>query len=172
AGGSVYALMRSGGSDDNKGGPGPSVTVTAPTTAGSTDPGPSPTPSRPDSSAPTDGVIPTAYLGTWTTTITNDLGANPRNLTISQGGVGDTVLTLVADGPLRGGGTYHCVFRAELTRQPVDGGPLEIGPSDLTVGRGTPGCKPGEATQVSLLSDGSLRRVNTTTGDQLTYTKE
>ncbi|MEU6417734.1 serine/threonine-protein kinase [Streptomyces spiralis] len=174
AGGSVYALMRSGGGDhDDKGGPGPSPAVTAPTTpADSTDPGQSPTTSPPDSPSPSDGVVPAAYLGTWTTTIDNAYGANPRRLTISQGDVGDTVLTLVADGPLQGGGTYHCVFRADLTRKPVDGGPLEIGPSSLTVGQGTQGCSPGAATQVSLLSDGSLRRVNTTTGEQLTYTKE
>jgi hypothetical protein len=173
AGGSVYALMRSGGDHDAKGGPGPGPTATAPTTpADATGPGASPETSSPDSPTPSDGVVPVAYLGTWTTTIDNVYGANPRRLTISQGEVGDTVLTLVADGPLQGGGTYHCVFRADLTRRPVDGGPLEIGPSSLTVGQGTQGCSPGAATQVSLLSDGRLRRVNTSTGEQLTYTKE
>ncbi|MFF0462891.1 serine/threonine-protein kinase [Streptomyces mexicanus] len=168
AGGSVYALMRGAGGDD-KGGPGPDPTLTATRT---TDPGPSPTTSASGSPSPTNGVVPAAYLGTWTATIDNAYGPNPRRLTLGQGEVGDTVLTLVADGPTDSGGTYHCVFRARLTRQPGSDGPLEIGPSTVTVGKDSPACRPGQATQITLLPNGMLRRVNTSTGEEVTYSKD
>jgi len=168
AGGSVYALMRGVGGDD-KGGPGPSPTLTAARTTG---PGPSPTTSASGSPSPVNGAVPAAYLGTWTATIDNAYGPNPRRLTLGQGEVGDTVLTLVADGPTDSGGTYHCVFRARLTRQPGSDGPLEIGPSTVTVGKDSPACRPGEATQITLLPDGRLRRVNTSTGEEVTYSKD
>ncbi|WP_260604150.1 serine/threonine-protein kinase [Streptomyces sp. WAC00469] len=171
SGGAVYALMRGGtGGSDDTAVPGPSSAVTAANTG---DPGPSATPSASSPSpSPSDGAIPSAYLGTWTTTITNAYGDNPRRLTLSQGAVGDTVLTLVADGPTDAGGSYHCVFQAPLTRAPGDDGTLEIGPSTVTVGKDSPACRPGEATQVSLLPDGRLRRVNTTTGEALVYRKD
>ncbi|WP_112466600.1 serine/threonine-protein kinase [Streptomyces triticisoli] len=174
AGGSVYALMRGGGSSDDKGGrPQPSLTVSAPTTpaakeSNGSDPGPVTSP--PDSPAPADGAVPAAYLGSWTAAIDNALGAHTRQLTISQGNVGDTVLTLVADGPTDAGGSYHCVFEARLTQRPGASGPLEIGPSAVASGpRST--CSPGAATEVTLLPDGTLKRVNTSNGEQLTYTR-
>ncbi|MDN5382791.1 serine/threonine-protein kinase [Streptomyces sp. LB8] len=174
AGGSVYALMRGDGSDTRGGGPGPSPTAgvsTAPVTEEPQDTGPAPSASQPSSSAPADGVVPAAYLGSWTATIDSARGAHTRRLAISQGKVGDTVLRLVADGPTDGGGTYHCVFEARLTRRPSAGGPLAIGPSTVTTGpSGT--CSPGEATEVTLLPDGRLQRVNTTTGESLTYTRQ
>ncbi len=167
AGGSVYALMR--GAGDDKGGPGPSPTLTA---ARTTDPAPPPTTSASGSPSPGNGAVPAAYLGTWTATIDNAYGPNPRRLTLGQGEVGDTVLTLVADGPTDSGGTYHCVFRARLIRQPGSDGPLEVGPSTVTVGAGSPACRPGQATQITLLPDGRLRRVNTSTGEEVTYSKD
>ncbi|MFF4044631.1 protein kinase [Streptomyces sp. NPDC001816] len=172
AGGSVYALMNRGGDDGKAGGttsPAPTVTTTAP---GGTSPAPTPTTSAPSSSAPADGVIPAGYLGTWETTIDNSSGTNTRQLTIQQGKVGDTVLTLVADGPTEGGGTYHCVFEAELTEQPGSNGPLEIGPSSVSSGEPLSSCSPGEATEVTLLSDGRLKRVKRSGGESLTYTKQ
>jgi hypothetical protein len=84
--------------------------------------------------------------------------------------VGDTVLSLVADGP-SGSSTYHCVFRAELTAAPGAGGPLVIGPSEVTGGAPISSCSPGAASEITLLSDGRLRRVNTGSGESLTYTK-
>ncbi|MFE2511386.1 protein kinase [Streptomyces naganishii] len=173
AGGSVYALMKGGGGDDKSGGPGPSRTTGAPTTPGPTDTGPSPTESETGTSSPspTGGVVPTGYLGSWTATINNAFGANSRRLTITQGEVGDPVLTLVADGPT-GNGTYHCVFEARLTRQPGAGGPLEIGPSTVTTGRASEGCNAGAATEVTLQPDGTLERVNTGSGEKLVYTRE
>ncbi|MFF7902695.1 protein kinase [Streptomyces sp. NPDC088817] len=169
AGGSVYTLMRGGGDGDDKGGaPGPTPTVSASTHAtGPDDPDPSPSPSP----SPSDGPVPAGYLGSWTATIDNAQGTNSRRLTITQGDVGDTVLTLVADGPIDSGGTYHCVFEARLTQRPSDGGPLEIGPSVVTTGRQKEGCNPGAATQVVLLPDGTLQRVNTDSGEKLTYTR-
>ncbi|MFF4865868.1 protein kinase domain-containing protein [Streptomyces sp. NPDC002405] len=176
AGGSVYALMRDGGdSDDKGGGSGPTPTVSVPTTHDATGPGgsdPSPTASQPKSPSPAEGLVPTGYLGSWTATIHNAYGANSRRLTITQGNVGDTVLTLVADGPTDSGGTYHCVFEARLAQRPSGGGPLEIGPSVVTTGQQSEGCNPGAATQVTLLPDGTLQRVNTGSGEKLAYTRQ
>ncbi|MGW4596958.1 serine/threonine-protein kinase [Streptomyces sp. NPDC004457] len=173
AGGSVYALMRNGGGTDDKGG---GTVVPAPTaTSGSPDDSGTPSPSatrEPAPSASTAGAVPDAYLGTWRTAIDNADGSNTRELTIRQGEVGDTVLTLVADGPTAGGGSYHCVFEAELARQPGDGGPLEIGPSTVTSGEPASSCTPGEATEVTLLPDGRLKRAKAGGGESLTYGKE
>ncbi|KUN24044.1 serine/threonine protein kinase [Streptomyces antibioticus] len=164
AGGSVYALMSSGG--DDKADPKPTPTTSAPTT-----PGPSPTPTEPSptptTSAPADGTVPAGYLGTWTAGIDNADGHHTRQLTIQQGEVGDTVLSLVADGP-----DYHCVFQAALTESPGSDGPLEIGPSTVTVGEPATSCSPGAATEITLKSDGTLERVNTGNGEKLTYTKQ
>ncbi|MGW4041511.1 protein kinase domain-containing protein [Streptomyces sp. NPDC004721] len=175
AGGSVYALLRGGDSDNKGGGAGPTPAVSVPTTHDATGPdgsGPSPAASQPESPSPADGVVPTGYLGSWTATIHNAYGANSRRLTITQGNVGDTVLTLVADGPTDSGGTYHCVFEARLAHRPSGGGPLEIGPSVVTTGQQSEGCNPGAATQVILLPDGTLQRVNTGSGEKLGYTRQ
>ncbi|MFJ1651954.1 protein kinase [Streptomyces sp. NPDC088337] len=174
AGGSVYVLMRGGGDSDHKGGaPGPTPAVSASTHDATGPDGSDPSPEASQQSpSPSDGAVPTGYLGSWTATIDNAYGSNNRRLTITQGDVGDSVLTLVADGPIDSGGTYHCVFEARLTRRPGDGGPLEIGPSVVTSGRQREGCNPGAATQVVLLPDGTLQRVNTGTGEKLTYTRQ
>ncbi|MFF4015263.1 serine/threonine-protein kinase [Streptomyces sp. NPDC001843] len=172
AGGSVYALMRDGGGDAGGGTVSPSPTATsAPTTPESTQ-GSTPATTEPESPTPSaaDGAIPSSFLGTWSSSIDNDLGHHTRELTLKQGGVGDTVLTLVADGPTKDGGTYHCVFEADLAEQPGDGGPLEIGPSSVTVGGPSPTCEPGDASEVTLLPDGRLRRDGS--GGTLTYTRE
>ncbi|MGW3096251.1 serine/threonine-protein kinase [Streptomyces sp. NPDC001102] len=167
AGGSVYAIMNGGGDGkaDDKPGPGPSTG--APTTPGPTTR--QPTSASPTTSAPSDGAVPAAYLGSWSATITNADGENTRRITIRQGKVGDNVLSLVADGPTSSG-SYHCVFQAELTQDPGAGGPLELGPSVVTVGD-SGYCKPGDPTEISLLPDGTLERVNTTNGEKLKYTK-
>jgi hypothetical protein len=173
AGGSVYALMNGGGdTSDDKAVSDPSTS--APATSGPTTPGPDPTTARPSTSASasasSDGAIPADYLGTWTTTITNADGDNTRSLTIQQGEVGDTVMSLVADGPTSSG-SYHCVFQAQLTAAPGSGGSLELGPSTVTSGDAGY-CKPGDPTEITLLPDGSLRRENTSNGEKLTYTKQ
>ncbi|MEV5436646.1 serine/threonine-protein kinase [Streptomyces sp. NPDC052682] len=169
AGGTVYALMDGRGEGDRAGGD-PTPTASASPARGTADPDPTPTSAAPATSAAADGTIPAAYLGTWTTTIDNADGEHTRRLTIRQGEVGDTVLSLVADGPTASG-TYHCVFEADLAAAPDADGPLEIGPSTVATGPRA-ACSPGEPTEVSLLPDGSLRRVNTSTGDELTYTRQ
>jgi eukaryotic-like serine/threonine-protein kinase len=173
AGGSVYALMNGSGGQETAGGTGsPAATARSGAAAGGGSGAPSPAASTPSASASSDGVVPQGYLGTWGTTIDNADGANTRQLTIRQGQVGDSVLTLVADGPTAGGGTYHCVFAAELTQQPLDGGPLEIGPSTVTSGEPASSCSPGDATEVTLLPDGRLKRAKASGGESLTYTKQ
>ncbi|MFF4587938.1 protein kinase [Streptomyces sp. NPDC001388] len=163
AGGAVYAFRSGDGSSDTKAGPTPSRTAASQGSGSSgseESSSPSPSPSA------SDGVIPAAYLGTWTTTIDNASGENTRRLTIEQGEVGDAVLSLVADGD-----TYHCEFTAELAGRPDGDGPLEIGPSTVTSGRPRSSCTPGAATEVTLLSDGRLQRVNNDTGEKLTYSR-
>ncbi|MFE9352718.1 serine/threonine-protein kinase [Streptomyces olivaceoviridis] len=173
AGGSVYALMSKGGAADGKGG---GTVVPAPTvTSGSPDGSGTPSPSateEPSPSASTAGAVPDAYLGTWRTAIDNADGSHTRELTIRQGEVGDPVLTLVADGPTKGGGSYHCVFEADLAEQPGGKGPLEIGPSTVATGEPASSCTAGEATEVTLLPDGRLKRAKASGGESLTYTKQ
>jgi hypothetical protein len=168
AGGTVYALMNGGG--DPKASPSPSPTSSAaPTTPGPTGSAqdtPSPSPSA-SASAEEDGAVPAAYLGTWATTIENADGTHTRRLTIQQGEPGDTVMSLTADGA-----DYHCVFEAELTAGPTGDGPLRIGPSTVTVGEPRSSCSPGEATEITLLSQDTLQRVNPSTGEKLTYTRQ
>ncbi|MFE9771387.1 serine/threonine-protein kinase [Streptomyces sp. NPDC005931] len=172
AGGTVYALM-SGGGDTRAGGDPTASPTGVPQSGGSATPdAKQPTRTdRPTSSAPSDGAIPTAYLGSWSTTIDNAGGTHTRRLTLQQGGAGDKVMSLVADGPTDSG-TYHCVFEAELTADPGAGDRLEIGPSRVTVGQPRSACTPGAATEITLLPDGSLERLNTGNGERLTYTRE
>lgn len=172
AGGSVYALMKKGGDggeeDDAKGGTRTSAPETpGPATDEPTDPVTSPDPTT---ESPDAGTIPEDFLGTWNATLDGSDGSDTRQLVIQQGEVGDTVLSLTADGPLEGGGTYHCVFEAALTDEPDDEGPLRIGPSTVTTGEPAESCSPGAATTVTLLPDGQLRRVDTA-GRSVTYTK-
>ncbi|MER6209133.1 protein kinase domain-containing protein [Streptomyces sp. NPDC001642] len=167
AGGSVYALMKDGGngSRTKAGSGGGAATSAAPTTPGPSTGEPSASPS-PSATPPGDGAVPTGYLGTWNASIDNDTGHNTRQLTIRQGKVGDPVLTLVADGP-----GYHCEFSADLAQEPGGESPLAIGASTVTSGQPRSSCNPGSATEITLLSDSTLQRVSTSTGEKLTYTK-
>ncbi|MFI5976343.1 serine/threonine-protein kinase [Streptomyces sp. NPDC051452] len=166
AGGTVYALMKNGVTGDQGTGPAGTAPATAPaspppTGAKSGAPGPVET-------SPSPGAVPAAYLGSWRTTV-DDAGSDTRELTIRQGEVGDPVLKLVADGPTGGGGTYHCVFEAELTERPAAGGPLEFGPSTVTAGGPASACSPGAATEVTLLPGGRLKRAKRGGAESLTY---
>ncbi|MBL3669765.1 hypothetical protein JL475_28040, partial [Streptomyces sp. M2CJ-2] len=187
AGGTVYALMSSNGGDSAGGDPTATATGdtsrgTDPTADGEASTGPDGSggaggaggtgdPTRSGTPTPTDGVIPTGYLGSWSTTIDNASGVHTRTLTIQQGEVGDTVMSLVADGPT-GNGTYHCVFEGSLSDTPGSGDRLRIGPSSVTVGQPRSACTPGSATEITLRPDGSLQRVNTSNGEQLVYTRD
>ncbi|SEQ70105.1 Serine/threonine protein kinase [Streptomyces sp. yr375] len=163
AGGSVYAYLTG---DDT-----PATGTTASNSPSQKAPTLLPSPSESASpspgDSPSDGVVPAAYLGVWTTTIENATGTNKRQLTISQGEVGDAVLGLVAEGD-----TYRCEFTAALSKRPGGKGPLEIGPSKITTAAPRTACTPGAASEVTLLADGRLQRVNTGTGEKLTYTKQ
>ncbi|MGW2614633.1 protein kinase domain-containing protein [Streptomyces sp. NPDC001500] len=167
AGGSVYAFMNGdggSGADPTAGASSsapPSARASA--TPSSSASGASSASPSPSSSA---GAVPAAFLGSWTTTIENESGTNTRRLTLTQGGVGDAVLALVADGE-----SYHCEFSATLTRLPGADGPLRIGPSKVVTGRPLSSCSPGAASEVTLLPDGRLERVNTGTGEKLTYSR-
>ncbi|MFF9572266.1 serine/threonine-protein kinase [Streptomyces sp. NPDC014685] len=172
AGGSVYALMNEKGKGTTASPIGsPSPTGTSSGSPGSGGPSTAvPTPT--DDVKNGDGPIPSGYLGSWSSSIDNDTGRSTRKLVIQQGEVGDTVLNLTADGPLDTGDSYHCVFQAELASEPAPGGPVEIGPSTVTVGEPMTSCTAGKATTLTLLPDGSLRRENTESGEKLTYTKD
>ncbi|AEN10928.1 MULTISPECIES: serine/threonine-protein kinase [unclassified Streptomyces] len=138
---------------------------------------PTPTPTGGASTDPSadgqsgDGALPAGYLGTWAGVIDSGAGSSTRRLVIRQGGVGDTVLSLTAEGPLATGGSYHCVFQAELRTTPTSGSPVDIGPSRVTSGAPASSCTPGKPTVLTLLPDGSLRREIPDTGESLTYTR-
>ncbi|MEU2024194.1 protein kinase [Streptomyces sp. NPDC016469] len=171
AGGSVYALMNDkGGTPTAKpthsAGPTPSQAVDE-----SPSPDVSPDPSPDDGDNGEGGGIPDGYLGSWSGSIDNDTGHSTRELVIRQGDVGDTVLTLTAEGPLATGGTYHCVFEAPLTTEAAEGESVSIGPSIVTEGEPAASCSPGAPTTLTLLPDGSLSRENSSSGEKLTYTK-
>ncbi|MEU9319168.1 serine/threonine-protein kinase [Streptomyces sp. NPDC048295] len=170
AGGSVYALMN-GRAPAPK--PGPTVSPPASGASGASGGDPSsPDPSPTADQKNGDGPIPSGYIGTWSGSVDNAAGHSTRKLVIRQGPVGQSVLTLTADGPLDTGGSYHCVFRASLSSDPSQGGPVEIGPSTVTVGEPMTSCTPGGATTLTLLPDGTLSRENNDSGDKLTYTKD
>lgn len=118
-----------------------------------------------------DGAVPSGYLGTWSGAIDGGAGRSTRRLVIQQGEVGDTVLSLTAEGPLDTGGSYHCVFRAALETEPASGSPVRIGPSQVASGEPATSCTPGRPTVLTLLPDGSLRREIPETGESLTYTR-
>ncbi|HET6856836.1 MAG TPA: serine/threonine-protein kinase [Streptomyces sp.] len=170
AGGSVYAFMNTG---DDKPHEGSSREQPAASASGSTgddkNAAPPPSPSDSPTQAAQGGAIPPEYLGTWSSSI-GASGRDTRSIVLQQGGVGDTVLSLTADGPLAVG-SYHCVFQAELVSPPAGGSPLKIGPSRVTAGEPMTACKPGKPTELALLPDGSLRRTTTATGESVTYTK-
>jgi len=151
AGGSVYAFMNDEGRGTSPT-PGPSAS----------DNGPKPDDER---------AVPGGYLGTWTGSIPGDRGASSRKLVIRQGGVGDQVLSLTAEGPLALGATYYCEFTAPLAARPTTGEPVRIGPSTVSVGRPAASCSPGKPTELTLLPDGTLRRVAPGSGESLIYTR-
>lgn len=176
AGGSVYAFMDSGSekkessssradeaSEDKSSPDGNAPSEDAPA------PSESPSPSASPDAGP--GDVPKKYLGAWSGTISGPAGVSTRELSVRQGEVGETVLVLTAKGPTDTGGTYECVFEAELDTAPASG-PLRIGPSKVTTGRPMSSCTPGAATELTVLPDGRLRRVTTADGESLTYTKK
>ncbi|MYY03412.1 MULTISPECIES: serine/threonine-protein kinase [unclassified Streptomyces] len=174
AGGSVYALMNDKGGKPTAGpshsaGPSPSEdTGNSPSPDVSVSPDPSPSDHGQNGE---EGGVPEGYLGSWSGSIDNATGHSTRELVIRQGEVGDTILTLTAEGPLATGGTYRCVFEASLSAEAAEGDSVEIGPSTVTEGEPMTSCSPGSPTRLTLLPDGTLSRENTSSGEKLTYTK-
>ncbi|MEV7194054.1 serine/threonine-protein kinase [Streptomyces sp. NPDC093510] len=169
AGGTVYAVMN-GDSTEGKRGDGAKNRVSgAPTTPGPTSPTPEPTTPGPTTEEPGKGTVPDKYLGTWSGSLDTDTGHSTRELTLQQGEVGDTVLSVTADGPTDGGGTYHCVFQGKLVS--ASGDRLRIGPTEVTVGEPMSSCTPGEPSVITILGNGKLRRANTDGSGELTYDK-
>ncbi|MFD9463136.1 hypothetical protein [Streptomyces sp. NPDC060027] len=125
---------------------------------------------KPSPTPVVNGDVPEAYLGSWSTTITNAPGENTRSLVIKQGHIGDDVLILVADGPA-GNDTYHCVFTASLTAAPSGTSRLKLGPSTVTSGTPLASCAPGGTSTLILKNDNSLRRTIDSSGEALTYTR-
>ncbi|MEU1483891.1 serine/threonine-protein kinase [Streptomyces sp. NPDC005752] len=150
----VYSFMRNG-----EGGPGGSA-------AGNT----SPSGAHQDGTG-SDGAVPSGFLGEWSGSVDGGAGASTRRLVVRQGEVGEAVLSLTAEGPLDAGGSYRCVFRADLESEPASGGSVRIGPSRVAEGEPMSSCTPGEPTVLTLLPDGTLQREITATGKSLTYTK-
>ncbi|MFB8268810.1 serine/threonine-protein kinase [Streptomyces sp. NPDC055955] len=172
AGGSVYALMKDDGKPASQSEDSKQPASGAPTSQGPSTGGPSsqdPRTSQPPESSepPAGGDVPPEFLGTWTASIDNATGHNTRRLTIGQGSPGDTVLSMTADGPLKGGGTYHCVFQGALVS--ASGGTLSIGATDVVSGP-SGSCSPGKPSTVEVISSGELRRTMNN-GDELTYSK-
>lgn len=132
--------------------------------------GDDPTPSSsPSSSAVVKGDVPEAFLGSWSTVISNTEGNHTRSLVVQQGHIGDDVLILVADGP-SGSGNYHCVFTAPLTAVSDGGDRLKLGPSTLTSGVPPSSCVAGSTSTLTLGSGDTLRRVSEN-GETLTYAR-
>ncbi|MEU2191682.1 serine/threonine-protein kinase [Streptomyces fimicarius] len=155
AGGSVYAFMN---------GDGPGKTA-SPGPSGSADTGGS------GGQQGGEGAVPQGFLGTWSGSIPGEQGPSTRTLTIRQGDVGDQVLALTAEGPLASGSSYHCEFSAPLADSPAGDGPVRIGPSTVSSGSPASSCSPGKPTELTLLTDGTLRRTTTGTGESLIYTR-
>ncbi|MCI3904061.1 serine/threonine-protein kinase [Streptomyces spectabilis] len=167
AGGTVYAVMKGDG-DPKARGDSKNRESSAPTTPGTPSDSAEPASPTPSASASDEDTVPDKYLGTWNGTVSGEAGTSTRRLTIQQGEVGDTVLSLTADGPLKGGGTYHCVFQGTLTS--ASDSELRISRTQVTVGPPRT-CEPGAPSVVSILPSGELHRVNTDGGKALTYTK-
>lgn len=169
AGGTVYAVMNDEGTDNARSTDAKNSASGAPSTPGPTSPSAAPSERASATSTAEEGTVPEKYLGTWNGGLKSDAGSNTRQLTLQQGEVGDTVLSVTADGPAKGGGTYHCVFQGKLESASDDR--LHIGPTEVTVGEPMTSCTPGSPSVVTILGNGKLRRANTDGTGELTYDK-
>ncbi|QEU92936.1 serine/threonine protein kinase [Streptomyces kanamyceticus] len=167
AGGTVYAVMNDEGTDNKGSTDAKNSASSAPTTPGPTASSTAPSERASATSSAEEGTVPEKYLGTWRGGLKSDAGSSTRELALQQGEVGDTVLSVTADGPAKGGGTYHCVFQGKLESASDDR--LHIGPTEVTVGEPMTSCTPGQPSVVTILGNGKLRRANTDGSGELTY---
>ncbi|MFD4538417.1 hypothetical protein [Streptomyces bauhiniae] len=107
------------------------------------------------------GDVPEGYLGVWDARVD---GAGTHRLTLTQGRVGDRVLTLVADGA-----DHHCVYAASLARKPDAEGPLRLTATTVTSGAPLSSCAPGNPTTLALVPDGHLRQTGQPGTAAVTY---
>ncbi|MGW2209326.1 hypothetical protein [Streptomyces sp. NPDC001781] len=112
-------------------------------------------------SGPAEGDVPERYLGGWEARVD---GAGTHRLSVTQGRVGERVLTLVADGA-----DHHCVFAASLARKPDTGGPVRLTATTVTSGAPLSSCAPGAPTTLTLFPDGRLRRTGPSGVQAVTY---
>ncbi|MFD0376572.1 protein kinase [Streptomyces sp. NPDC127112] len=160
AGGTVYALMNSGGGTPQT--PGgtrsPASSPANGSTAGTNDPGTGSTGSGTPAGRP--GVLPAGYAGSWRATS----GSSSWHLVLTPGAVGDSVMTLSVDAP-----GYSCSWRATLRNAPD---PVELNGSTVVSGA-QPTCTPGGWSRLRLLPDGSLRReLDGSASAPLTYDRD
>ncbi|WP_369212338.1 hypothetical protein [Streptomyces flavofungini] len=127
-------------------------------------------PATPTSSPQRTGALPEPFLGTWESEIEDRVGRHTRWMVIRQGDVGDPVATLTAVGPTKDGGAYRCVFEAPL--ESVESGALRLGSSAVRSGKPQSACAPGRPSTLTLLDEGTLRRLVGDGGTEMTYTRQ
>ncbi|WP_030791967.1 hypothetical protein [Streptomyces sp. NRRL S-920] len=121
---------------------------------------------QPPAHRPT-GVLPERYLGTWKSSLEHKEGSHARTMVIRQGYVDDTVMTLTAVGPRRGGDAYRCVFEARLDS--VTSRAVRLGSSVVTSGKPLSACAPGKPSTLTLVGEDKLRRADRDGAGKLTY---
>ncbi|MFF0385352.1 hypothetical protein [Streptomyces sp. NPDC004286] len=112
---------------------------------------------------PAGGDVPEGYLGRWEARVG---GGGTHRLTLTQGRVGERVLTLVVDGA-----DQHCVFAAALARKPGSEGTLRLTAATVTSGAPLSSCAPDTLTTLTLLPDGHLRRAGPAGTEAVTYSR-
>ncbi len=176
AGAVVYGVMRGKDTQERADKDTRTGTSGSATTGTTGKPGPPPTTSADDDKDGDKddgdaGAVPERFLGEWGAVIENTAGSNPRHITLTQGEVGDPVLTLVAEGPLEGtSSSYRCVFEAVLTDAPGGDGVLGLGPSRVVDGEPLSSCSAGAPSTLTV-EGGALTRTMAD-GDSLTYTRD
>lgn len=106
------------------------------------------------------GVIPKKFLGVWETKLGK---TGTSRLTLTQGAVGDTVLSMEMRDT-----AYRCEFKAMLMNP---GPPLRLGPTTVVAGPAT-SCSAGGPSTLRVQPDGKLRRVRDDGKPALTYAKK
>ncbi|CAM5518323.1 Serine/threonine-protein kinase PknD [Streptomyces alboniger] len=167
AGGTVYAVMNDEGTG-KKGDDAKDSASSGPRTPGPTSPTPGPsTPDPTPSTQDEEGAVPDKYLGTWSGGLDNPDGHHTRSLTLQQGETGDTTLSMVAEGPMKDGSAYRCVFQGKLDAASDER--LHFSGTEITVGEPMSACTPGKPSVVTILGNGKLRRANTDGTGELTF---
>lgn len=109
------------------------------------------------------GDVPEGYLGRWEARVD---GAATHRLTLTQGRVGEPVLTLVDDGA-----DHHCVFTASLLRKPDADGTLRLSAATVTSGAPLSSCAPATPTTLTLTPDDHLKRTGQPGTRAVTYSR-